>query len=571
MVLSSETEKARWIDVLKNDVEPWELSELDSIDGIKDAFTGDLRFGTGGIRCLMGIGPNRMNRLTIGKAAQGLANWLSGFSVDRPVAIGYDTRIHSKEFVEVTACVLASNGIRSLLFHEPQPTPVLDFAVRELSCSAGVCITASHNPRGYNGFKVYGPDGVQATDSMAHAIQAEISRVDPFKDVHPMAFGDALRDGLVSYIGDGLLDRYHETVMAQRLGVDCSNLRVVYSPLNGTGLEQSERMLSALGVNYTLVESQSAPDGSFPNCPKPNPENPKAMARGMEQMAIEGADLFIATDPDSDRVGVACMHKGTPRLLSGNEIGLLILDYLVKNSIRKGTLAPVAVTTVVTAPLADTICEANGVELRRTLTGFKYVGEQIGLIEAKDREYLLGFEESDGYLHGSYVRDKDGINGVMLVCEVAAHHKKFDHDLVEALDIIYSTFGYMPGRQLTFSFPGEAGRAAMAKLMASLRASTPSLISGSSISKTIDYLPGAPMPIVCGTTDQTLQSSDVLEWRLDNGSRVLVRPSGTEPKLKCYVFAKAPTEEEAETLLGKLSDDVSALIDSKIRQEGDSA
>lgn len=568
MILSPETEKAHWIDALKNDVEPWELSELDDADGIKDAFTGDLSFGTGGIRCLMGIGPNRMNRLTIGKAAQGFANWLSDY---RPVAIGYDTRIHSKEFAEVTACVLASNGIQSILFHEPQPTPVLDFAVRELSCSAGVCITASHNPRRYNGFKVYGPDGVQATDSMAYAIQAEISRVDPFEDVHPMALEDALRDGLVSFIGDELLDRYHDAVMAQKLGIDCSNLHVVYSPLNGTGLVQSERMLSALGVNYTIVESQSAPDGSFPNCPKPNPENPKAMEQGMAQMLTEGADLFIATDPDADRVGVACMHSGAPCLLSGNDIGLLILDYLVKNTIRKGATAPVAVTTVVTAPLADTICEANGVELRRTLTGFKYVGEQIGLIEAGGREYLLGFEESDGYLRGSYVRDKDGINGVMLVCEVAAFHKMSGRDLVEALEVIYSTYGYMLGRQLTFSFPGEAGRIAMAKLMASLRTSTPSLISNASISKTIDYLPGASMPVVCGTTDQTLQTSDVLEWRLDQGSRVLVRPSGTEPKLKCYVFAKALTEGEAETLLGKLCNDVSALIYSRIQQEGDSA
>lgn len=563
-----EAQRERWASALQGEVEPWELAELDDDRLLADAFSGDLRFGTGGIRCLMGIGPNRMNRLTIGKAAQGLANWLYDQPGGKPVAIGYDTRVHSRAFAEVAACVLASNGVNALVFRDPQPTPVLDFAVRDLGCAAGVVITASHNPREYNGFKVYGADGVQATDEMARAIQKEIGRIDPFEDVSPVSLRDAISKGLITFIGDDLVDRYHEAVLACRLWSDCSDLRVVYSPLNGTGLAHAKRMLSALGVTYSIVSSQAEPDGNFPNCIKPNPENPKAMAYGMEQMANECADLFLATDPDADRVGVACMHDGLPRLLTGNEVGLLLLDHLCRRSSQESGASPVALTTVVTAPLADTVCEANGVELRRTLTGFKYVGEQIGLIEGEGRDYLIGIEESDGYLRGSYVRDKDGINGLMLVCEVASHHKRHGRDLVEALELLYQRYGYMPGRQLAYSFPGETGCAAMAGLMESLRAEAPHAIAGVPVRGAIDYLPGAPMPVVCGVTDQSLPPSDVLEWRLDGGSRVLVRPSGTEPKLKCYVFAKAPTEASADALIGRLCEGVSDLIGSRNQIEG---
>lgn len=555
------TEVALWRNALGDEAEPWEISELGSKEGLRDAFTGDLRFGTGGIRCIMGIGPNRMNRLTIGKAAQGLAGWLYGRHVGRPVAIGYDTRFHSREFAEVTACVLASNGVRVALFRDPQPTPVLDYAVRDLRCCAGVVITASHNPREYNGFKVYDAEGVQATDAMARAIQAEIELVDPFEDVSPMDLGEAVGVGLVSYVGDDLLDRYHEAVLSQRIGVDCSGLRVAYSPLNGTGLSQASRMLGSLGVAYSLVESQSEPDGGFPDCPKPNPENPSAMARGMAQMATEGADLFLATDPDADRVGVACMDGGVARLLTGNEVGLLLLDYLCR-------VAPhgencVAVTTIVTAPLADAICEANGVELRRTLTGFKYVGEQIGRIEAAGGEFILGIEESDGYLRGSYVRDKDGINGLLLVCEVAAYYKALGMTLAGALAELYARYGHMPGRQLVREFPGAAGMASMDRLMGDLRQDPPAALAGLAVESATDYLHGAPMPVVAGEPGQDLPPANVLEWRLAGGSRVLVRPSGTEPKLKAYVFARAGEESEAAELLDSLCASVSDLVSKR--------
>ena len=516
----------KWVERLSAEMEPWELDEIGTPEGREDAFTGELRFGTGGIRALMGVGPNRMNRLTIGKAAQGLANWLRGTPGERSVAIGYDTRAHSREFAEVTACVLAANGIEALLLRGPQPTPVLDFAVRDLGCSAGVVITASHNPREYNGFKVYDAEGVQAADATARAIQAEIELVDPFGDVRAMGLDEAAARGHVAFVGDGPIDRYHEAVLSQRLGVGCSGLRVVYSPLNGTGLVHAERVLSTLGVTYSVVSSQAAPDGSFPDCPRPNPENPDAMARGMAQMATEGADLFLATDPDADRVGVACMDGGSPRLLTGNEVGLLLLDYLCRVVPHGGK--GVAVTTVVTAPLADAICEANGVELRRTLTGFKYVGEQIGRIEAAGGEFLLGIEESDGYLRGSYVRDKDGINGLMLVCEVAAYYKALGMTLADALAGLYARYGHMPGRQLVREFPGTAGMASMDRLMGDLRQDPPATIAGLAVERTIDYLRGAPMPVVAGETGQDLPSANVLEWRLGGGAHVLVRPSGTE-------------------------------------------
>ena len=550
----------RWADALSGELEPWELAELDDPDALADAFAGELRFGTGGIRCLMGVGPNRMNRLTIGKAAQGLANWLYDQPGHRSVAIGHDTRVHSRELAELTASVLASNGVRALLLEGPQPTPVLDFATRELGCSAGVCITASHNPREYNGFKVYGPDGVQATDATARAIQAEIEKVDPFDDVRPMGLAEAEAEGLVDRVGEEFLDRYHDAVMAQRLGVDCSGLRVVYSPLNGTGLAQAERAMRALGVDYTLVAEQSAPDGNFPSCPKPNPENPDAMAMGMAQMAEEGADLFLATDPDADRVGVACMDGGAPRLLTGNEVGLLLFDFICWHRQYKDK-RPVAVTTVVTAPLVDAIAEANGVELRRTLTGFKYVGEQIGRVEAGGGEFLLGLEESDGYLRGGYVRDKDGINAIVLVCEVAAHYKSRGMTLAGALGELYRRYGFMPGRQLVREFPGVAGMAAMVRLMGNLRSEPPAEVAGLAVERVIDYLPGAPMPVAGGESDQQLPPSNVLEWRLAGGSRVLVRPSGTEPRLKAYVFAKGDKEDEANALLEDLCAAVSALLD----------
>lgn len=551
----------KWVDELRDDVMAWELAELEEPSCAEDAFSGELSFGTGGIRGLMGVGPRRINRLTIGRVAQGLANWLSERCPgERSVAIGYDTRYHSEDLARHTACVLAKNGIHCHIFAGFQPTPVLDYAVRALSCDAGICITASHNPREYNGFKVYGPDGVQVTDALARQIQECITPVDVFGGVRAMGFEKARSAGLIDVIDDEVVGTYLNMVLMQRLGVDCTNLKVVYSPLGGTGLRLATTVLESLGASVATVESQLSTDGAFNGCPKPNPENPDAMQEGIGQMVAEGADLLLATDPDADRVGLACLHGGEPYLLTGNELGLLLLDYVSSLHESDCDVPPVSVTTIVTTPLADRLAEIHGFELRRTLTGFKYIGEQIGLIERADREFLLGFEESCGYLRGRYVRDKDGINAIMLACELVAYHKACGRDLVEALDDLHQRLGFVLDRQVTMAFEGARSVEVMRSAMHKLRSSSPSHIAGLSVIESIDYLPGAPMPVVGGSSDQVLPPSDVLEWRLEGGSRVLLRPSGTEPKLKAYIFSCAGSHQLAGELLAALEDDVRSLI-----------
>ena len=569
----------KWIEALRGEVFGWELDALEDPAEVADAFSRNLSFGTGGIRGLMGIGPNRMNRLTVGKAAQGLANYLSrAFGRGRAsVAIGYDTRLHSRDFAEATASVLAANGIRVHLFSKHQPTPVLDFAVRRLGCSAGVVITASHNPMEYNGFKVYDHTGDQITDTMAHAIQAEIEAVDAFDEVRSVRFDEAVAGGLILGVPEILPAEYLTAVTGESLGVDASGLKVVYSPLNGTGLVPARGLLKLMHVSFSLVEEQAEPDGTFPSCPKPNPENAAAMELGMVQAEREGADLFLATDPDADRIGVAAVHDGRARMLSGNEVGLLVFDFIARRyrgKVDPLEKSPVAVTTIVSTPLADEIARVHGFELRRTLTGFKYAGEQIGLLEREGLVDLFSFgmEESCGYLRGSYVRDKDGICGLMLVCEVAAAYKAEGMDLVEALDALYERYGFMVGTQLTLELPGERGRAATAAVMRGLRAADMGALLGAKVDRTIDYALGAPMPVVGGESAQTLPPSDVLEVRLADGCKLIVRPSGTEPKIKAYVFAGGATRDEADERLSVLSGTVGEYFDRQkamLEGEGD--
>ena len=566
-----------WIENLRGEAFDWELDAMEDPAEAADAFSRNLSFGTGGIRGLMGIGPNRMNNLTVGKAAQGLANYLSKtFGSGRAsVAIGYDTRLHSRDFASVTASVLAANGIHVHLFGSHQPTPVLDFAVRRLGCSAGVVITASHNPMEYNGFKVYDHTGDQITDTMAHAIQAEIEAVDVFDEVVSMSLGEAVKRGLVLGIPESVLADYLAAMDAESLGVDASGLKVVFSPLNGTGLVPAKAMLNHLGVSCSLVEAQAEPDGTFPTCPKPNPESPAAMELGMAQAAREGADLFLATDPDADRIGVAALHDGRARILSGNEVGLLVFDFIARRCCGGADLQekpPVAVTTIVSTPLADEIARTHGFELRRTLTGFKYAGEQIGLLEREGEEgrFAFGMEESCGYLRGNYVRDKDGICGLMLVCEVAAAYKAEGMDLVEALDALYERYGFMVGTQLTLELPGARGRAATAAVMRDLRKGSLDELLGARVERRIDYALGAAMPVVGGESAQTLPPSDALELRLADGCKLIVRPSGTEPKIKAYVFAGGATKAEADERLSALSGTVREYFDrQKVMLEGE--
>lgn len=555
-------EMTPWLEALSGKLEPWEVEEARDAATAADALSRNLSFGTGGIRGLMGAGPNRMNCLTVGRAAQGLADWLAESVGTRPtVVIGYDTRIHSLDFARATAQVLAANGARVLLFGRPVPTPVADFAIRRLGCDAGVVITASHNPKEYNGFKVYDATGDQATDGMARAIQAHMDLINPFTGVVWS------RDGMaVETVSDALMGEYLDAVCSQSADVDCTGLSVVYSPLNGTGLVPAERMLGRLGVGYALVADQTQPDGTFPTCPRPNPELSQAMELGMAQMSAVGADLFMANDPDADRIGVACMDHDGPRLFTGDEVGLLLLDFLGRRASRSASgLPPVAVTTVVSSPLADAIAEAHGVELRRTLTGFKYVGEQVDLLERQGQadRFLFAFEESCGYLRGTYVRDKDGVCALMLVCELAAWYKSQGRTMSQALHGLYARYGYMAGRQLSLELPGTSGRAAIACVMRGLREDPPVSVGGLPVAGTADYSRGAPMPVTGGPSAQVLPPADVLRYDLEGGSRVLVRPSGTEPRLKCYCFGAGGTAVESVSRLEGVCGEMERLLEAR--------
>ena len=525
-----------------------------------------MAFGTGGLRGKLGLGPNRLNIYTVGKATQGLADYLNGTFENPTVALCRDTRHGSEEFVRRVAEVLAGNGIRSYLFERVEPTPALSFAVRELGCSAGVNITASHNPAAYNGYKVYGADGCQITVEAAEAIQAAIDPVDCFDGVRSMPFGEALESGLVQWIPERVLDRYLDETLKVSTGEDCSALRIVYTPLHGVGLECVSRVLEGIGVaEVATVDEQCVRDGDFPTCPYPNPEVREALKLGLEYCDRVKPDLLLATDPDTDRVGIAVPHAGEYKLLTGNEVGLLLLDFLASKASGSGAdmSREVACTTIVSAPMADDIARARGLELRRTLTGFKFIGEQVGVLESEGREgdFLMGFEESYGYLAGTSVRDKDAVVASMLICELAAHWKKRGLDLYEAMERLYEAYGFWSSALLGQAYEGPEGASDMAAMMSGLRDHAPELIGGTAVAERIDYAQGAPMPVVNPTDEpQRLPEAVVLEFRLADGSRLLFRPSGTEPKAKAYVFAKGADRAESEAKLAALVADAKSIL-----------
>ena len=553
MTQSIETRYKHWLDCL-DEAGRADISNIDA-DTREDAFYRDLAFGTGGLRGKLGLGPNRMNVYTVGKATQGLADYLNANFEEPTVALCRDTRHGSEEFVRRVAEVLAGNGIKSFLYERVEPTPALSFAVRELGCSAGVNITASHNPAAYNGYKVYGADGCQITVEAAKAIQAAIDPVDCFEGVRAMPFDEALAEGLVQWTPERVLDRYIEETLKCSTGEDCRDLKIVYTPLHGVGLECVSRVLEGIHVaEVTTVAEQCVPDGDFPTCPYPNPEIREALELGLKYCEEVKPDLLLATDPDTDRVGIAVPHAGEYKLLSGNEVGLLLLDFLVGSFDDYEITGKVACTTIVSAPMADDLADANGFELRRTLTGFKFIGEQIGLLEQQGREgdFLMGFEESYGYLAGTSVRDKDAVVAAMLICELAACWKARGKDLYEAMETLYRDFGYWGSALLSQAYEGPQGAADMAAIMAGLRADAPAEVAGIPVSQVIDYAGGAAMPAVNPTDNQTLPAADVVELRLADGSRVLFRPSGTEPKAKAYVFAKGEDRAEAKEKLAAL-------------------
>ena len=536
-------------------------------EDVEDAFYRDLAFGTGGLRGKLGMGPNRMNNYTVGKATQGLADYLNANFEEPSVALCRDTRHGSEGFVRHVAEVLAGNGIRSYLYERVEPTPALSFAVRELKCAAGVNITASHNPAAYNGYKVYGHDGCQITVAAASEIQKAIDAVDCFEDVKWVSFDGALAQGLVNWTAEGTLDRYIAATLKSSTHVDCSELRIVYTPLHGVGLECVSRVLESIGVAEVIkVDEQCVPDGDFPTCPYPNPEIREALELGLEHCDKVKPDLLLATDPDTDRVGIAVPHAGDYKLLSGNEVGLLLLDFLAQKAYEAGAdmARKVACTTVVSAPMADDVAKERGFELRRTLTGFKFIGEQVGLLEKEGREddFLMGFEESYGYLVGTCVRDKDAVVASMLICELAAHWKAKGKDLYEAMEALYERHGFWASALLSQDYEGPGGASEMAAMMAGLRDEKSAEFGGIAVSQTIDYANGTEMLVVNSTDEmQKLPPADVYELRLDDGSKAIFRPSGTEPKAKAYVFAKGKNRAEADSTLAALTDAAKNILE----------
>ena len=521
---------SRW---LTHVTEPELLAQLQSMNEQErqEAFCRELSFGTGGLRGILGAGTNRMNVYTVRRATQGLANYLKKQKLPLSAAIAHDSRRCGRAFAEAAASVLAANGIGVYLYPRLEPTPALSWAVRNFSCGAGICITASHNPAQYNGYKVYGPDGCQITLDAASAIEAEIAGVDCFTDVQTCGYQEACADWRIEAIPDSVLDAYVDAVYAQRVtDADCSGLRLVYTPLCGSGLECVQKLLNRLGIaDVAVVPSQREPDGAFPTCPYPNPEIREAMEEGLKLCKKMQPDLLIGTDPDCDRCGVAARdQKGEYRLLSGNEMGVLLLDFICKTRLSANIMPhdPVAVTTVVSTGMADGIAAHYGVELRRTLTGFKYIGEQIGLLEREGHpeRFLFGFEESYGYLSGPHVRDKDGVNAVLLICQMTSMYKKAGMTLPEALDALCRAYGWYENGQVVREVPGADGMARMQARLAALRKTPPAALADKPVEAILDYAHGL----------NGLPSADILEFRLANG-RVLLRPSGTEPKLKLYL------------------------------------
>ena len=535
-----------------------ELLALDPARGsaeINDRFYRDLAFGTGGLRGILGAGTNRMNLYVVRRATQGLAAYLKAAGLPPRAAIAYDSRVCSDLFARETARVLAANGIAVWLYPRLEPTPALSWAVRCYGCGAGVCITASHNPAAYNGYKVYGPDGCQITLDAAAAVQREIERIDLFTDVQLCDFDAALAEGRIRLIDDACLDAFLDAV--QRLSVwdgDKSALRVVYTPLNGAGRECVTKILARIGVqDVTLVPEQATPDGRFPTCPYPNPEERAAMERGLALARETRADLLLGTDPDCDRMGAAVPDGDDYRLLTGNEMGVLLFDYLCRRRRENGTMParPVAVTTIVSTAMADAVAAHYSVELRRVLTGFKFIGEQIGALERSGEagRYIFGFEESYGYLSGTHVRDKDAVNAAMLCCEMAAWYRAQGMTLAQAMDALYARFGYYCNELQSVALPGADGMAQMQRIMQDLRTNAPDTLGGERVTKSRDYLGGL----------DGLPQSDVLEFRTAH-AKVIVRPSGTEPKLKLYCSARAGAMDEARALCAALRRDMSKRV-----------
>ena len=555
-------EYKRWMDFELED--PALRRELESIAGddeqIKDRFAVALKFGTAGLRGVLGAGSNRMNIYVVRQATQGLANWVKTQGGSQLVAISYDSRINSDLFAKTAACVLAANGIRVRIYDALMPVPALSFATRYYHANAGIMVTASHNPAKYNGYKAYGPDGCQMTDEAAAVVYEQIQNTDILEGAKWMPFEDAMAQGLVEYVGEDCKEALYAAIESRsvRPGLcKSAGLKLVYSPLNGSGLVPVLRILKDIGIeDVTVVPEQREPDGNFPTCPYPNPEIFEALRLGLELAEKSGADLMLATDPDADRVGIAVRcPDGSYELLSGNEVGVLLLDYICAARIESGTMPkdPVAVKSIVSTPLADAVAAHYGVEMRNVLTGFKWIGDQIARLEAvgEQERFIFGFEESYGYLAGSYVRDKDAVVGSMLICEMAAYYRSIGSSIKERLEQIYSQYGRYLNKVDSYEFPGLSGMDTMAGIMASLRQDSPKEFAGYPVEQVIDYQ----------KPEQTgLPAANVLIYRLSGGASVVVRPSGTEPKIKTYFTTLGKDLAEAEAQKQRLAEALQPIL-----------
>lgn len=552
---------------LKNATEdPDLIPELESIkddqDAVYDRFYRELEFGTAGLRGVLGAGTNRMNIYVVRYATQGLANYLKKNYNKASVAIAGDSRIKSDVFVKEAARVLAANGIKAYVARELQPTPVVSFCVRELKCQAGIMVTASHNPAKYNGYKCYGSDGCQMTDESADAVYSEIQSIDIFNDVKTIEFEQGLADGSIEYIDDTVYDSYIENVKKQAVNPGIckgAGLKVVYTPLNGAGNKLVRRVLAETGVdNVVVVKEQEMPDGNFTTCPYPNPEIKEALQLGLDLCEKEKPDLLLATDPDSDRVGIAVKLKdGSFRLMTGNETGIMLTNYILscRKALNNLPQNPFVVKTIVTTELVAKICDKFGCELRNVLTGFKYIGEQILELEkaGEEERYIFGFEESYGYLAGTYVRDKDAVVASMLICEMAAYYRTQGKSLDDVITELYKEFGYYKNKTVSFEFDGAAGLEKMGGIMTSLRENHPDEICGRRVTVVNDYKLSLKTDKANGTTAEIkLPKSNVIAFMLDDGCSITVRPSGTEPKIKLYITAVGENEESAIKIADQL-------------------
>ena len=525
-------------------------AELNQIAGndeeIKERFAVSLKFGTAGLRGVLGAGSNRMNIYVVRQATQGLANWVKTQGGKQLVAISYDSRIKSDLFARTAACVLAANGIHVRIYDALMPVPALSFATRYYGANAGIMVTASHNPAKYNGYKAYGPDGCQMTDEAANIVYAEIQKTDILTGAKTMDFDEAMQQGLIEYVGEDCKEALYDAIKAcqVRPGLcHTAGLKLAYSPLNGSGLVPVTRVLRDIGISdITIVPEQEHPDGNFPTCPYPNPEIFEALRLGLELAEKSGADLMLATDPDADRVGIAIRCKdGSYELVSGNEVGVLLLDYICVGRLEKGTMPKnaVAVKSIVSTPLADAVAASYGVEMRNVLTGFKWIGDQIASLEAQGQveRFIFGFEESYGYLAGPYVRDKDAVVASMLICEMAAYYRSTGSSIKERLEEIYAQYGRYLNQVDSYEFPGLTGMDRMNDIMAFLRNHPSHAIDGIPVTRIVDYKNPA---------ETGLPAANVLIYTLENGSTVVVRPSGTEPKIKVYFTTRGSNLAEAQ-------------------------